>query len=251
MSDELIPPASSDKDKKPRCVVTPADAELARDVRQFAQSRKWPVYASPKWNQEAAAILRRRLEKTGLTGADAVRVWRWYKAHYAELHKSLPVIASAKRLDNCWDWVVREMTKRRPAPAVLHPDATKVITKLNTLQWPGGAETQLPAVVSQSLTNLHAWLARLDRPTPDRRVAAYRDRVRAELGSVVDYLTGWFRRAHARVLKWADWSGDLGWFVWTPAHPEFAQTVTQCLRRYTGHDGGWTLLSAFLSDKQK
>lgn len=247
--DALIPPTPSPRDARPKCVVELWDQQFAVAIKQFARLRKWPVYDSPRWNSEAAAILRRRLEKTGAGRDRMVEVWRWYEYHYSLMPAALPKIACAKRLDAAWDWVVREMEKAKSTepPDRLTKDAQWVLRELSGMHWPGKSEKQLPAVVSQSLANVGSLVARLNAADLPRSLAGYRSEVLGLIGNGPDYVAQWFRAINRRYATWADWSGDLGSSVWTPLHAEFVKQVGVCLRRYTGTDDGWPRLAAYLT----
>lgn len=246
--DALLPPTPSDRDARPKCVVELWDRQFAVLIKRFARTQKWPVYESPKWNHEAAAILRRRLAQAGVTRDRILQVWQWYASNYRALAASLPKIASAKRFGNTWDWVTREMDKvtKLSAPAELSADAKWVLRELSGLYWPGKSEQQLPAVVSQSLANVASLVARLTTADLPRSLAGYRGEVLGLIGNAPDYVAQWFRAINRRYASWGDWSADLGSSVWTPAHAEFVKQAGTCLRRYSGADDAWPRLAAHL-----
>lgn len=246
--DELIPAVSSARDARPKCVFDVWDRQFAVLIKRFARAQKWPVYEAAKWNHEAAAVLRRRLEQAGVTRERILAVWQWYASNYATLAAKLPKIASAKRFGNTWDWLTREMDKAAglDAPAELSRDAKWVLRELSGLYWPGKSEKQLPAVVSQSLTNVTALVARLNAADLPRSLVGYRSEVLGLIDNGPDYVAQWFRAINRRYANWTDWSGDLGSAVWTPTHAEFVKQAGVCLRRYTGADDGWPKLAEHL-----
>lgn len=233
--DELLPAVASGQDAGDVW-----ERDLVDRVRRFARSRNWPVYLSPKWNTQAAGVMARRLEKTGVTRERITAVWNWYAANYERMPKSLPQIATVKMFDKCWGWVTDEMAKRR-APAEIPPDAKRALDRLRLEQWPDGSAVLLDGAVVQSLANLKSFLSRVRMASLPRELMGVRDRLALVVGDPVEYVVEWFAAARTRLKN-----RDLGWWVWTPTHPVFVGHVLEQMRKYSADDGAWRKLTAAL-----
>lgn len=249
-SDGTIPFPSSPHDSRPRCRTEAADNARAAKLRAFAVRQRWAVCRSPRKWAEPLALLRR-----SLAGGDAQidAVLDWYIAAY---HPGMrPTIRNGHEFRNCWDWLCRLHAAKTgsavppipsgesvstPPDARLSDEATKdcpevsdALAVLRMLGWPKEAGAGLADAVRRSHAAYAAWRRRF----MTAKLSEDRTDERAALSGAIppateDFLIRWFREVWKSVIGWADWSGSLESFVWSPSNRRFLAAVRTALAKY-------------------
>jgi hypothetical protein len=144
-----------------------------------------------------------------------------------------------KRFGDILDTMGRAYAKRpTEVPANLLPETTAILDELRTVLWPpNGAVYQLPAVVDQSVRNHKAFVVGMKFPAIIPGTEWILKIMLDVASETIYYLTKWFMNVWKRHHDWAEWSGDMGPFVWTPDHKDFTNAVMREIQLRTGLEG--------------
>ena len=246
----LFSPVASEQDREPSCVVNEEDRKLQKRIEEHARKRGWQIYGRKRDKAEAIAIFRRALVKLGIPATRPEEVWQWYEDHYQARNTSsgkrwLPEITNGRQFGNLWQWINRRMDEEISTRVTITPEAIKIANRLAGSTWPKNSADQLPSVVQKSIDAVKEFHKRLGSlPEKYRRIAQV---VASHLGGYDHAVPVWLEKVRQRVRNWADWSGDLAMFVWSPTQKDVARDITQRVTSW-GALGTWQEASRLVEE---
>lgn len=222
------------EEERPLSFEEKAASKLEQVVRQHRKLMAVP-------NRRGWAVhFHKLLQDVGGDKARIKSVLKWYASNIGQ--KGVPWAYSAKAFREKFSTLEAMSTKRREQskPAIeVSAAAQKLAKEIESQGWQKGSAAQLPEVVEASLVAYVRWQKRvkwmLSERSAEHRLARFAAHTQYSLHHTPEgFVRLWFRKVHAQVAKWREWSGDLGSYVFAPEHKLFQKLGREEAAQFAG-----------------